>query len=223
MPPTLQRLGLAQTRPTLVLVGGAGGLTRDDRDRLLPIFEQTPVPVVATVAGAVVDGGTDSGVMGLVGHASAGAGGVFPLVGVAAVGTVTLPGSGAAPGTAPLEPHHSHFLLVPGDEWGDESPWLSLVATVLAGPHPSVTVLVNGGETAWRDVEASVAARRPVIVVEGSGRAADDIASALLGGRGGDRGDPLATSGLVEAVPLDGGAGALAGAVQARLGRRSGD
>jgi hypothetical protein len=113
--------------------------------------------------------------------------------------------------------NHSHFVIVPGNDWGDESPWLALVASALSGTQPSATVLVNGGDTAWLDVEASVAAGRPVIVVDGSGRAADDIAAALRDPRDGERGYRLASSGLVRAVSLDAGPEETAAAVQALL------
>lgn len=213
----VRRLGLVPPRPTLVLVGGASGLPADQQEELGLLFTQAIVPIVRGVDGVVVDGGTDAGVMRLMGEAE-GAGDDFPLVGVAAEGTITMPGTSGASDTAHLEANHSHFVLVPGDHWGDESEWIALVATAIAGSQPSATVLVNGGETAWRDVEASVAARRPVVVVDGSGRTADDIAAALRGARHDERGYRLAASGLVEAVSLDAGAGELAEAVWALLG-----
>src|SRR5206468_11337979 len=64
----------------------------------------------------------------------------FPLIGVAPAGAVALPRSSdphPAPEAVPLEPHHSHFLLVPGERWGDESPWLAAVVAALAGDRPS--------------------------------------------------------------------------------------
>jgi hypothetical protein len=209
-------LGLVDPRPVLVVVGGASGLAARRLNRLRPLFGDALVPVVRSVGGAVVDGGTDAGVMRLVGEVAA-TGPTFPLLGVAAVGTVAIPGELDLAGAA-LESHHTHFILVPGSAWGDESEWISTVAAAVAGPRPSVTVLVNGGETAWRDVEASLAVGRPVVVVDGSGRAADDIAAALGGAPFGDRGYRLAASGLVEAVSLDGGAGELAEAVRRLLG-----
>lgn len=131
----------------------------------------------------MVDGGTDAGVMRLMGEARVGADSGFPLVGVAAAGTVALPAEPLPrPDAARLEPRHSHFVLVPGSEWGDESPWLARVAGALAGGSPSLTVLVNGGETALEDASLSVASGRPVISVSGSGRAADALAGALRGG-----------------------------------------
>ncbi len=84
-----------------------------------------------------------------------------------------------------LERNHTHFVLVPGAEWGDESPWVARVASALAAGRGSATVLVNGGETAWLDVEHSIEAGRAVVVIGGSGRTADTIAAAVDG-------DPIA-------------------------------
>ena len=100
-----------------------------------------------------IDGGTWSGVMRLFGEVRSDADLDFPLLGVAAVGTVMLPGAQPRQDDAAgLDPDHSHFLLVPGDEWGAEAGWIARVATVLAGDTPSATVLINGGEIAI-DVE----------------------------------------------------------------------
>jgi hypothetical protein len=82
-----------------------------------------------------------------------------------------------------LPSHHSHFVLVPGENWGDESRWLSRVAQTLAEDRPTVTILINGGEIALRDVQHSVDAHRPVLVLEGSGRAADDLATGSTAAR----------------------------------------
>lgn len=46
----------------------------------------------------------------------------------------------------------------------------------LAAGRPSVAVLVNGGGIARNEVLYNVRQRRPIIVIEGSGRLADDIA-----------------------------------------------
>lgn len=137
----------------------------------------------------------------LMGEAHAAAGARPPLVGVAAVGSVTLPG-GDMPSrdTAPLDPDHAHFVLVPGDTWGAESKWIAAVATALAAGAPSVTVLVNGGEIAYADVERSVAVARPVLVIAGSGRTADEVAAALRGERADERATAMAASHVVAAV-----------------------
>ena len=187
LPGALRRLGLGMPRPVVALVGGASGLV--DGGQLRALFTDELVPVVRRVGAAIVDGATDAGVVALVGRAHAeDEAAAFPLVGVAVEALVRA--------EAEIEPHHTHLLLVPGSDWGDETPWLAQVAGALAGPRPSVTVLVEGGEIALADVEASVAAGRRVVVVEGSGRTAD----ALAGAADGPRLDALRASGLVEVV-----------------------
>jgi hypothetical protein len=91
-------------------------------------------------------------------------------------------------------------VLVPGRAWGDETPWLSATVAALAGPRPSVTVLVEGGDIALADVEASVAAGRRVVVVAGSGRTADALAAAADDGGGDARVRAVVAGGLVETV-----------------------
>ena len=77
-------------------------------------------------------------------------------------------------------------------------------------------MLVNGGEIAYLDVECSLHAGRPVLAIAGSGRTADQVASAVRGGPADDRAVRLAASGLVEVVDADDLA-ALNRAVAARL------
>ena len=47
-----------------------------------------------------------------------------------------------------LQKDHTHFILTPGSDWGEEAPWLSRLASVLAGDAPSLTLLINGGAIA---------------------------------------------------------------------------
>jgi hypothetical protein len=88
----LAALGLHAPRLVVVLVGGAGRMRVRDLDRLRPLFEQGLVPGAERLGVVVVDGGTDAGVMHLLGRARTRAGARFPLVGVPAVGTVRFPG-----------------------------------------------------------------------------------------------------------------------------------
>ncbi|MFY9918748.1 MAG: hypothetical protein WAL26_10155 [Mycobacterium sp.] len=197
-------LGLDPPRPTVTVVGGAGGIDEAGLENLRSLFLSGIVPVLQQYNAAAVDGGTLSGVMRLIGEARAQLGASFPLVGVTAAGTVQLPGQPARPDVdTVLEPHHTHFIIVPGDEWGAESPWIADTTSVLAGGRPSVTVLINGGEIAYADVERSVQARRRVVVVAGSGRTADTIAVALVGEISDERAERLAGTGLIDTVPLD--------------------
>ena len=202
--PALAALGLRPPSPVVVVVGGAGGLSRAERDALRPLFTEGLAPAVEALGAVAVDGGTASGVMALLGEARSSTGGSFPLVGVAAGGTVAVP-DGPAPraGAADLEPHHTGFVLVPGEDWGAEAQWIVRTATTLAGGSPSVTVLVNGGDVAYDDVRRSVEASRPVLAVAGTGRTSDELVAALRGQPADARAIALVSSGLVREAPGD--------------------
>lgn len=75
-----------------------------------------------------------------------------------------------------LEPHYTHFILVPGKKFGDESPWIVDAATILSMGDPSVTILLNGGEVSRKDIELSLEKGRAVIAVSRTGRLADEFA-----------------------------------------------
>ncbi len=177
VPAAVASFGLGRARSVLVVVGGAAGL-----DEAVPelgaVFAEVIAPAVRRHEAAAVDGGTDSGVMRLLGQARA-AGTHFPLVGVAARGTVRFPGhEPTATDPAELEQNHSHVVLTPGAEWGAEGPYLPLVAAALAAGGPVVTVLINGGEIALDDAVRSIRLGIPVLVLAGTGRTADRIATA---------------------------------------------
>lgn len=189
LPAALAALGLGAPRPVLVVVGGAGSLAGAELDALVPCAEAL-VGAAAAAGAALVDGGTDAGVMRLAGRARAALGATLPLVGVVVRALVG--------NEARLEPRHTHFVLVPGTSWGDEAPWVARVATALAGTRPSLTVLLHGGEIAWADAAESVAAGRMVLAVAGSGGTADALAAAARGAADDPRAVALVRSGLVE-------------------------
>lgn len=177
LPISLRELGFQQPRSTLVLVGGAGGLSKTDMKTLRPLFVEALAPLAEKLGAVVIDGGTDAGVMRLMGRARTETGAGFPLVGVVIKGIFHLSDASPTPETVSLEPNHTHFITIPGSDWGDESPWLDHVAREIAQNASSVTVLINGGEIARKDVELSLSAGRPVLVVAGTGRLADEMAA----------------------------------------------
>ena len=182
LPKALHEIGLQEKRPTLVLVGGASGLSDRYIACLRKLFVEKLAPLIEKAEAYVVDGGTDAGVMQLMGQTRLNLGGTFPLIGVAAIGTVIIPNiKNTFVDAAPLEQNHTHFVLVPGNNWGDESPWIADVATTLANGAPSVTILINGGKIALQDAKHSIRVNRPLVVVAGSGRTADRIVTAMRG------------------------------------------
>lgn len=194
-------LELHGPRPVLVVVGGASKMSSADIIRVRSLFVKVLAPVAEELGAFVVDGGTDSGVMQMMGQARAQTAATFALIGVTPVGKVALPDQIPDEVTA-LEPHHTHFVLVPGSNWGDESPWLARVASVLANGVPSVTVLVNGGEIASVDVLENLKVHRPVLAIAGTGRLADLLAAALRGEATDERACELVASGQVQAIDL---------------------
>ncbi len=203
LPNALQEIGLSDSRPVLVVVGGASNISETDFLRIQRLFVEVLAPIAETLGAYVVDGGTDVGVMRLIGTARSQIGAKFALVGVTPTGKVALPNKLETDANlTPLEPNHTHFVLIPGSNWGDESPWISNVATVLAGNAPSVTVLLNGGEITFQDAFCSVNTGRLVVVIGGSGRTADILASALAGNPTDDRAQELVKSGKFQCINL---------------------
>ncbi|MEH2071057.1 MAG: hypothetical protein V7K47_23360 [Nostoc sp.] len=202
LPNALEQIGLSNSRPVLVVVGGASNISEADFLRIQRLFVEVLAPIAETLGTYVVDGGTDAGVMQLMGAARTQIDASFALVGVTPERKVALPNELKAADLTPLEPNHTHFVLVPGSDWGDESPWISEVATVLASGAPSLTVLLNGGEVTFKDAFSSINTGRLVIAIAGSGRTADILAGALVGKATDDRAQELAKSGKLQYIDL---------------------
>jgi hypothetical protein len=165
----LQHLQIPHPRPVIVLVGGAGGIGWWDK---FPMSKA--IRIVARLAeetgSVVVDGGTLAGVMAEVGKQRKRNKFTFPLVGVVFDNLLMreIP-------QLILDPNHTHFFLIPGEDWGAESAWISKIATRIAGDEKSITILVNGGNISRTDVEYSLLENRPAFVMRGTGRMADEI------------------------------------------------
>jgi hypothetical protein len=202
LPAAIGELGFGPPQPAVAVVGGAAGLD-DAQAKTLESLAVVIAEAAAACGAVIVDGGTDAGIMRLVGLARAKTGGSVPLVGVVVRELAGLPGRPLEGEMAPLEPRHTHFVLVPGSMWGEEALWLARTAGVLSMGFPSVTVLVNGGEISWTDVAMSVRAGRRVLTVAGTGRTADVLAKAVTGQPDDARAAELVESGLVEAVGPD--------------------
>jgi len=124
------------------------------------------------------------GVMAEIGRIRARESYKFPLIGVTPEELVTWPGGPLSTKFLwlgkqrwQLAPHYSHFILVPGEQFGDESPWIVDTATLLSKDHPSVTILISGGEVSRKDIQLSLESGRHVIVLSRTGRLADELAT----------------------------------------------
>jgi len=189
-----EALGLARPRPVFLVIGGAGTLPHAGEPALMRFFEWGVVPAAATLGATLVDGGTQSGVMKVLGRATAASGPRPALVGVAPAGRVTFPGDDPQRphGDTQLEPNHSAFVLANSDEWGGERRMLFGIATVVAGSEPIVAILAGGGEGALDEVRSAVRRRIPIVIIEGTGGKADEIVAAVRWPTDQDAAAPLA-------------------------------
>lgn len=178
----LKALEIEQPKTLIMLAGGAASLDETLRPHLVQLFSRGIAPAAADTDALIIDGGTEAGTMAMMGQGVAEAGRNSILLGVAAAGKVTYPGGpaeGRIEDSAPLDPNHSHFVLVESDEWGGETETMYELAEELGKEIPVLTILVNGGQVAKREVLQSVRRGWPIIVIEGTGRLADEIAIAV--------------------------------------------
>ena len=176
----LKSLGIVQPHALIMVFGGAKGLDDSRNARLGELFTSAVAPAAAEAGALVIDGGTQSGVMAMMGEALAREGRESQLLGIAPAGKVTYPGGPKDANIgdgAPLEPNHSHFVLVESDEWGDETGTMFKLAEALN--VAVVTMLINGGQIAENEALRGVRNGWPLLVVEGSGRFADELSAAI--------------------------------------------
>ena len=172
-------LGLEDNHPVIVLIGG-------NIDQLQAVATRQAITTISRLAedmnAVVICGGTDMGVMAEIGQTRWRNRYNFPLVGITPEELVTWPGGPRSTKFLwwgkqhwQLEPHYSHFILVPGNQFGDESPWIVDTATILSKGQRSVTILINGGEVSRKDIDLSLENGRPVIALSRTGRLADEL------------------------------------------------
>ncbi|MBT9311989.1 hypothetical protein [Leptothoe kymatousa] len=184
----LSSIGLNGPTPTLLVIGGASLMSPESQAKLIQFFNGPLAAFSQRQNITVLDGGTDAGVIHMMGHARNHVQGRFNLVGVAPLNMVIFPGDDLPqpiedPDDPPaeLEPHHTHFFLVPGKTWGSESRWLAGLSETLAGSSPTMTLLINGGQISLKDMRVNLELGRKVTVVAGSGRLADKVANTISG------------------------------------------
>jgi hypothetical protein len=169
-------LGLAQGAQPVILVCGGAKLGPREEQRCREALGPAVRDAAFAAAAVVVDGGTDAGVMRVVGRARAAApSAIQVLVGVAPRSKVALPGEDRD-GVA-VEPHHTHAVLTPGTEFGDERGTLFDMTAALAGPHNVAVVLAGGGTEARNEALEAVRRGWPLLVLAGTGDTADAVAA----------------------------------------------
>jgi len=149
-------------------------------DQLRNLLAKGVARLAAEEGIAIIDGGTQAGVMRLIGEEHAKARGSAPLIGVCPAALVSWPGGPSGSDLVPLEPNHTHFVLTDGEHWGAETKATFALAAALGRDGvPSVAILANGGPIAYDEVLQDIRQGREIIVIRGSGRLADAIAAAV--------------------------------------------
>jgi len=176
----LVALDIQAPQMVITLASGASKLNDSETLGLIQPLSDAIAQAASEIGAVIIDGGTAAGAMATIGRAIANQGHRVPLLGIAPSGKVTYPGradKSSNKGTTSLDPNHSHFVLVEGYTWGSETDTMYQLAEELGKEIPVVTVLINGGLIAKEEVLRSVREGWPLIVVEGSARLADEIAS----------------------------------------------
>eukprot|EP01029_Cantina_marsupialis_P032491 TRINITY_DN993_c1_g4_i2.p1 TRINITY_DN993_c1_g4~~TRINITY_DN993_c1_g4_i2.p1 ORF type:complete len:561 (-),score=171.51 TRINITY_DN993_c1_g4_i2:163-1611(-) len=178
----INALGLTKPKPLLFTFGGAGGL----HNMLMPNLQEfinIAVEVANSLDSRILDGGTDSGVMRMVGLGVSMLGKSQDLIGVSPSGLVEYPGqTDPAPDGCALQANHSHFVLANSSEWGGETSTMfdllqAFRSTWNNSYMPSCVLIANGGQISKKEVWYASKHGLPIIVFDGTGRLANTISS----------------------------------------------
>lgn len=181
----LRHFGLETPRPVIFISGGAAGMSADEVESTQEVMES-----IAAFAEqhniVVIDGGTESGVMKMIGDARRDHRYTFILIGVAPRLLVSYPNYDNERSQSDLHDGHSHFVLVESDSWGKESRLIvELTRAISNQQFPMLGILINGGKVAEQDIYLATTKgdnRIPILVLEGSGRKADEVSNAIKTG-----------------------------------------
>ena len=189
--------------PEMILSVTGGAQDFELTPRLQSLFTNGLTHVAGRSNVWIITGGTDSGVMKLVGNAMASVGHKNPIIGIAPYMATngrdllngchgdTVKYGGVAPAGrqgAPLNPNHSHFLLV--DAGTQRSPFGTEIGLRnelesyfrKTKRTPLVLLVVQGGPGTMTTVAATAKAGDPVVILVDSGGAATAIAAYCEGG-----------------------------------------
>ena len=166
----LDQLDLPARTTTLVINGG----TSDDPDFPVAAVTQALRVVVGELVRhegpVIISGGTQAGLFSLLGDVVEELGFAGPVIGVVPSGKINTPDG------TPLERHHTFVLLVNGETWGDETPTMLELCRKLGRRGRVVALIAGGGRQTLVEIDGHRADRRPVIILVGTKRIADDLA-----------------------------------------------
>ncbi len=174
----IKSLGVRQPETIIISLGGAKDLDTDKIAKLTHMYSRGVADAAEDLDALIIDGGTDSGVMAMMGQSLRNRKKKLALLGIAPEGKILLSDSQVPDETGryPLEPHHSFFMLAKSNEWGGETDLMVEVAKSFSFKAQVVVVLANGGENAKIEMLRCVREGWPIIILKDSGRFADHLA-----------------------------------------------
>lgn len=174
------QLNISADRPLIILMGGAVKLSPTDAEYQFSQIKNGLANAIVELGATVIDGGTDSGIMGMLNESLADLEFKGAYIGIAPESKVYLPEEDPiGEDVYPLGHFHSHFVLVEGPDFGSELSVMYSLIAALSINQPSLGVLANGGYGAQMEVGENVQQGREVIILSGSGRLADKLTLAI--------------------------------------------
>jgi hypothetical protein len=173
----IESLELPRPQALVILNGGTAEMKDSLKERLGTLLQDGLARIAKEEAITLVTGGTDAGIFALLGQGLAKWGRTAPCIGVAVADLVRW--SGHPDGGEALEPHHSHFVLTQGENWGDETTTMYDLVGRLSRNCPSLAIFAGGGEITKREMEVNIEQGREMILLAGSGRTTDTVIGTL--------------------------------------------
>ena len=157
------------TPKSLIMVSGeAKDIEPAGQQRLTQLFSRGIARAAVNLDAVLMDNGKTSELVAITGQSVADRGYKSPLIGVTSAMQVTYPGQSAAPDQAtPLDPNHSHFVLVETQYPAQEIAFRYQLGAAVATKKPAVTILVNGGEQSRAELLLRLAFRLAYYCVVG--------------------------------------------------------
>lgn len=206
----IRALRLPQPVPVIFISGGAGKMDSESMMVTRSTVEDGLARFLNDHQVALIDGGTATGVMMLIGVARQRRSYTFPLIGVAPDSVVTYPGIDPPREGETLDSFHSHFVFTGGDQFGAESEMIVKLAYALSGQGEKkrLCMIINGGEIVKQEAYrcSTHEPRFPLLVLEGSGRFADELANSRKTGSSDPVIQAILEQGIVHFIPIKGGA-----------------
>lgn len=162
-------LELGDPRALLIINGGTLPFEEKIESRLRILFKKLSILLVKEKI-TILTGGTNKGIFSILGNELSKLGGpTAACVGVTVSGKISI---------HDLEPHHTHFVLVEGSKWGDETALMYNIAESLSAKCQSLAIFAGGGEVTIAEMMENVQQRREMVFITGS-KGSTDIAATL--------------------------------------------